>query len=83
MPPEPFAAVADVAVDDSRDVSRSESIDNAITRPGAVRINVTGAFVTDEAPQVPDEDSGGGEHSEDIRLPEQTAVISHIAVDVR
>lgn len=50
--------------------------------PGNVRINVQGAFIVDEEhPGTPQ--SEDYEHDpKDIRLPNHTAVVSHIALDV-
>lgn len=71
-----------------------KEIDNTINRPGSVKINVTGAFIVDpdastpRATQgLPDVPGGGGgspthHATSDIRLPNHTAVVSHIAVDV-
>jgi hypothetical protein len=57
-------------------------IQEAILHPGNVRINVQGAFIVDEEqPGTPQ--SEDYEHDpKDIRLPNHTAVVSHIAVDV-
>ena len=64
--------------------SRSTTIDSTITRPGAVRINVQGAFIVDDdsTTSQPVEDAGALHDSRDIRLPHHTAVVSHVAVDV-
>lgn len=65
--------------------------------PGTIKINVQGAFIVDEelAPPSLAEDetrttNGEGQDSfaykhdiQDIRLPNHTAVVSHVAVDVR
>ena len=61
------------------------AIDKTITRPGTVRINVEGAFIVDDGTATP-ETSDGDEApnpTRDIRLPHHTAVVSHVAVDVR
>lgn len=61
------------------------SIDNTIPSPGAVKINVQGAFIVDddttreEAPR----DDGAQHDTRDIRLPNHKAVVSHVALDVR
>ncbi|UNI24382.1 Pantothenate kinase [Purpureocillium takamizusanense] len=69
----------------------TEEIDDTITRPGSVRINVKGAFIVDPdtrtpAPRAAQGNGGRGSptHPEtsDIRLPYHTAVVSHIAVDI-
>lgn len=62
-------------------------IDETLSRPGSVRINVTGAFIVDQdtrTPTTPDGRSGspGRHETKDIRLPNHTAVVSHIAIDV-
>lgn len=63
-------------------------IDSAISHPGSVRINVQGAFIVDgtEQPATPANgyaNTNGSYHEgKDIRLPNHTAVVSHIAVDV-
>ena len=57
-------------------------IQETILHPGNVRINVQGAFIVDEEqPGTPQ--SEDYEHDpKDIRLPNHTAVVSHVAVDV-
>lgn len=64
------------------DKKRSKSRD-PITHPGTVLINVQGAFIVDDAPQtpiaVPQQEIVQQTH--DIRLPNHTAIVSHIAVD--
>jgi type II pantothenate kinase len=74
-----------------RTMTSLEEIDNTIIRPGAVRINVEGAFIVDanaNSPDRPGNGTGNGRGSpthhetSDIRLPNHTAVVSHIAVDV-
>ncbi|MBE3048070.1 hypothetical protein IMZ48_37295, partial [Candidatus Bathyarchaeota archaeon] len=55
--------------------------------PGAVRINVEGAFIVDSHPGSPTQAPNNGRISpphetSDIRLPNHTAVVSHIAIDV-
>lgn len=65
-------------------------IDSTITHPGSVKINVKGAFIVDQdggSPNganasVPASVNGGSHDTKDIRLPNHTAVVSHIAVDV-
>lgn len=74
-------------------MTSTEEIDNTITRPGSVKINVKGAFIVDpdvSTPAVGNNSTanangrGSPTHHEtsDIRLPNHTAVVSHIAVDV-
>lgn len=66
-------------------------IDSTIQHPGSVRINVKGAFIVDQGSSSPN----GASHNphargsspdhhqtKDIRLPNHTAVVSHIAIDV-
>ncbi|KAH7358133.1 pantothenate kinase [Plectosphaerella cucumerina] len=74
-----------------RTMTSLEEIDNTIIRPGAVRINVEGAFIVDanaNSPDRPGNGTGNGRGSpthhetSDIRLPNHTAVVSHIAVDI-
>ncbi|PHH74363.1 hypothetical protein CDD80_3124 [Ophiocordyceps camponoti-rufipedis] len=70
--------------------STMDDIDSTITRPGSVKINVKGAFIVDAdtcspAPgQALASGSGSPTHREtsDIRLPNHTAVVSHIAIDI-
>ncbi|KAL2131626.1 hypothetical protein VTI74DRAFT_4810 [Chaetomium olivicolor] len=62
-------------------------IDETLSHPGSVRINVKGAFIVDQdtsTPTTPDGRSGspGRHETKDIRLPNHTAVVSHIAVDI-
>ncbi len=58
------------------------SIHAAITHPGSVRINVQGAFVVAEEHDLQQTGFGGHHATKDIRLPNHTAVVSHVAVDV-
>ena len=62
----------------------TSTITKTITRPGAVRINVQGAFIVDEDPNtLPSPQFNGAQHeTRDIRLPNHTDVVSHVAVDV-
>jgi hypothetical protein len=66
--------------------TNTAEIDSTITHPGSVKINVTGAFIVDQDSSSPTNVNGstnGGSHdTKDIRLPNHTAVVSHIAVDV-
>lgn len=79
------------AVQLPRTTMSTEEIDDTITRPGSVRINVKGAFIVDPDTRTPAPGAAQGNgrgsptHPEtsDIRLPYHTAVVSHIAVDVR
>ena len=48
-----------------------------------MKINVKGAFIVDQDSASPNGSINGGSHdTKDIRLPNHTAVVSHIAVDV-
>lgn len=59
-------------------------IEEAISNPGAVKINVKGAFIVDDEPRSrsPVEAEGVHYETKDIRLPHHTGVVSHVAVDV-
>ena len=61
------------------------TINNAIARPGAVKINVQGAFIVDEEKVAADStgEDGPQHDTRDIRLPNHTGVVSHVALDVR
>ena len=75
-----------------RTATNTAEIDTAITHPGSVKINVKGAFIVDQESMTPA--SGGGigirngqgspthHETSDIRLPNHTAVVSHLAIDV-
>jgi len=72
-----------------RTMTTTDEIDSTIIRPGAVRINVKGAFIVDPESMTPAQlTSNGGQGSpthhetRDIRLPNHTAVVSHVAIDV-
>ncbi|KAH6648742.1 pantothenate kinase-like protein [Truncatella angustata] len=70
-----------------RTETNTAEIDSTIVRPGSVRINVKGAFIVDTPEGSP---TGNGApleatrsyETKDIRLPNHTAVVSHIAVDI-
>ncbi|KAI9695258.1 MAG: hypothetical protein M1820_008777 [Bogoriella megaspora] len=67
-------------------------IQSTIARPGTIKINVEGAFIVDEDTPTPvgSGDEGDGDiedpscvhERKDIRLPNHTAVVSHVAVDI-
>ena len=62
---------------------KQSTIDDTILSPGAVKINVKGAFIVEEEvarADTPTED--GAQHDTDIRLPNHSAVVSHVALDV-
>ncbi|KAI3321524.1 fumble-domain-containing protein [Xylariaceae sp. AK1471] len=71
-----------------RTMTSTAEIDSTISHPGSVRINVKGAFIVDgtEQPTTPANGytNGNGSYHEgkDIRLPNHTAVVSHVAVDI-
>lgn len=63
--------------------TNTAEIDSTIIHPGSVKINVKGAFIVDQDSGSPNGTVIGGSHdTKDIRLPNHTAVVSHIAVDV-
>ncbi|TVY81414.1 Pantothenate kinase [Lachnellula suecica] len=64
--------------------TNTAEIDSTITHPGSVKINVKGAFIVDQDPESPKGKAvnGGSHDTKDIRLPNHTAVVSHIAVDI-
>jgi type II pantothenate kinase len=61
-------------------------LDTTLSHPGSVRINVKGAFIVDQGSTTPASSNGRGSpnhhETKDIRLPNHTAVVSHIAIDV-
>ncbi|KAI9927887.1 hypothetical protein ASPWEDRAFT_135881 [Aspergillus wentii DTO 134E9] len=64
---------------------RRGRLEDAIANPGAVNINVKGAYIVDEEPRSrsPIESADGVYYeSQDIRLPHHTGVVSHIAADI-
>lgn len=67
--------------------ARVGRLEEAITNPGAVKINVKGAFIVEEeeprsrSPVAVDTD-GVHYENKDIRLPHHKSVVSHVAVDV-
>ncbi len=81
----------------SRIRTNTAEIDSTIIHPGSVKINVKGAFIVDQgsggtSPSGKDHRvgvigngvivNGADRDTQDIRLPNHTAVVSHIAVDV-
>jgi type II pantothenate kinase len=66
--------------------TNTAEIDSTIIHPGSVKINVTGAFIVDQDSCSPKEIelnvNANHYDTKDIRLPNHTAVVSHIAVDV-
>ncbi|KAL2023588.1 hypothetical protein VTK56DRAFT_2196 [Thermocarpiscus australiensis] len=70
-----------------RTATDTAEIDETLSHPGSVRINVKGAFIVDQESATPisvDGRSGspGRHETKDIRLPNHTAVVSHIAIDI-
>ncbi|KAF2655910.1 pantothenate kinase 4 [Lophiostoma macrostomum CBS 122681] len=62
-------------------VALQSAIEDVVLHPGTVRINVQGAFIVDDEPSTPQTEDY--EHDpRDIRLPNHTAVVSHVAVDI-
>lgn len=63
---------------------RPGRLEQAISNPGTVKINVTGAFIVDDEYRArsPLETDGVHYENKDIRLPHHTGVVSHVAVDV-
>ncbi|KAK0633121.1 pantothenate kinase [Immersiella caudata] len=61
-------------------------LDTTLSHPGSVRINVKGAFIVDQGTTTPASSNGRGSpnhhETKDIRLPNHTAVVSHIAIDI-
>jgi len=68
-----------------RTATSTAEIDSTISHPGSVRINVKGAFIVDQGTATPANGRGSPDHhqTQDIRLPNHHAVVSHIAADVR
>lgn len=70
-------------VDPSLRRKRPARLEEAITNPGSVKINVTGAFIVDDEPRSKSPEAEGVHYeNKDIRLPHHTGVVSHVAVDV-
>ena len=57
---------------------RPSALEEVILSPGAVSINVKGAFIAEDASV----DDGAFHETHDIRLPNHKAVVSHVALDV-
>lgn len=77
--------------------SSAADMQSAIAQPGSIKINVTGAYIIDRldtddgSPQSShssprshseDEDQSCQHHKRDIRLPNHTSVVSHVAADI-
>ena len=63
---------------------RESLLDETILSPGTVKINVQGAFIVDEVSNANglDADTACQHDTNDIRLPNHKAVVSHVALDV-
>ncbi|KAF3765095.1 fumble-domain-containing protein [Cryphonectria parasitica EP155] len=72
----------------AHDPTTTAEIDSTINHPGSVKINVKGAFIVDQTSSSPTGANFNGYGSQDyhqtkdIRLPNHTAVVSHIAIDI-
>lgn len=76
--------------------SSAADMHSAIAQPGSIKINVTGAYIIDRleiddgsqsdhsSPRShsDDEDQSCQHHKRDIRLPNHTSVVSHVAADI-
>lgn len=95
-PPSDAVAAAE-QIGRPRTTTTTAEIDSTINHPGSVKINVKGAFIADQGSSSPTGPAfnfiGRGDYSgpthepdhhqtKDIRLPNHTAVVSHIAIDV-
>ncbi|KAL9103398.1 MAG: hypothetical protein Q9163_001537 [Psora crenata] len=58
---------------------RPSTLDEVILSPGTVKINVKGAFIAEEEKHWID---GAQQDTKDIRLPNHTAIVSHVALDI-
>lgn len=78
-----MSSTANNAADSAPHSSRAGRLE-AITNPGAVKINVKGAFIVDDEPRSKSPVNTNGVHYEnkDIRLPHHKGIVSHVAVDV-
>lgn len=67
----------------SRAQPSHSAIEETILHPGTVLINVQGAFIVPEDDEPTTPRSEDYEHDpRDIRLPNHTSIVSHVAVDV-
>ncbi|KAI5301008.1 hypothetical protein KEM55_003288, partial [Ascosphaera atra] len=55
---------------------------DTLENPGAVKINVRGAFIVDEEPKQAALIRNNNGKTRDIRLPHHTGIVSHVAVDI-
>ena len=67
-----------------RTATNTAEIEGTITHPGSVKINVKGAFIVDQGSATPANGRASPDHhqTQDIRLPNHHAVVSHVAIDV-
>ena len=63
---------------------RKSLLDETVLSPGAIKINVQGAFIVDQVDSTPSNqpDDGAQHDTRDIRLPNHKAVVSHVALDI-
>ena len=83
-PVQPVMAQAGEEIVRPKTATTTAEIDSTIIHPGSVKINVKGAFIVDQESTTPRNGRGSPDHHQtsDIRLPNHTAVVSHIAIDV-
>ncbi|KAK3679499.1 hypothetical protein LTR78_001060 [Recurvomyces mirabilis] len=75
--------------------SSAADMQSAITQPGSIKINVTGAYIIDHEEEDISHSSGSSpssspdvdestyqHHKRDIRLPNHTSLVSHVAADI-
>ncbi|SMR49447.1 unnamed protein product [Zymoseptoria tritici ST99CH_3D1] len=90
------ASIERLSLTKKRRLSTSADMQLAIAQPGSIKINVTGAYIIDHedddaSPErspisavsdSPPEDAPFQHHKRDIRLPNHTSVVSHVAADI-
>lgn len=64
-----------------RRVRGKSTIDSTILSPGTVKINFQGAFILDDSLSIASHEDGAQCDTKDIRLPNNRAVVSHVALD--
>ncbi|EMC92972.1 hypothetical protein BAUCODRAFT_268808 [Baudoinia panamericana UAMH 10762] len=91
-----MAEIERPAVKRRRISTSATDVQSAISQPGTIKINVTGAYIIDHEDEDASQSSGGSSpssnpeneeqtyqhHKRDIRLPNHTAVVSHVAADI-
>lgn len=89
-----MATVSEPAAKRRRISSSAAELQSAISHPGSIKINVSGAYIVKHEDPTPPESPDGSngatppeehayEHDKrDIRLPNHTAVVSHVAADI-